>query len=69
MAIDTRDAEVTVSVVESVTDPTLAAIAAVPCPSLLPTPWVPAALLIVATAGVSELHCTVPVMFCMLPSV
>jgi hypothetical protein len=53
MAIDTRDAEVTVSVVEPVTDPTLAVIAAVPCPSLLPTPWVPAALLIMATAGAS----------------
>jgi hypothetical protein len=26
-------------------------------------------LLIVATPGVSELHCTVPVMFCELPSV
>ena len=28
-----------------------------------------ASLLIVAVAGVSELHCTVPVIFCVLPSV
>jgi hypothetical protein len=67
-ASETSAAEVTVSVVDPVTDPTLAVIVAVPCPILLATPCKPAALLIVATAGVSELHCTVPVMFCMLPS-
>ncbi len=44
-------------------------IVAVPSPSLLANPCVGAALLIVPTAGVSELHCTVPVMFCVLPSV
>ncbi len=68
-ASDTRAAEVTVSAVEPVTDPTLAEMFAVPCSPLLATPCEPAALLIVATIGVSELHCTVPVMFCMLPSV
>jgi hypothetical protein len=66
---DTSAAEVTVSVVDPVTVPTVAVIVAMPCPWLLATPCVPPALLIVATLPVSELHCTVPVMFCMLPSV
>jgi hypothetical protein len=69
MANETRAAEVTVSVVDPVTDPTLAEMFAVPCSTLLATPCPPEALLIVATPGVSEIHCTVPVMFCVLPSV
>jgi hypothetical protein len=68
-AIDTSSAEVTISVVDPVTDPTLAVIVALPCPTPLALPCVPAALLIVATVSVYELHCTVPVMFCVLPSV
>jgi len=68
-AIDTSAAELTISVVEPVTEPTLAVIVALPCPTPLALPCVPAALLIVATVSVSELHCTVPVMFCVLPSV
>lgn len=69
MVSDTSAAEVTVSVVLPLTVPALAVMVAAPCPSLLATPCVPDALLIVATVVVSELHCTVPVMFCMLPSV
>jgi hypothetical protein len=68
-AIDTSAAEVTISVVDPVTAPTLAVIVALPCPTPPALPCVPAALLIVATVSVSELHCTVPVMFCVLPSV
>src|SRR5208283_929153 len=68
-AIDTSAAELTISVVDPVTAPTLAVIVALPCPTPLAFPCVPTALLIVATVSVSELHCTVPVMFCVLPSV
>jgi len=41
------------------------------CPvlTLVASPFVPAALLIVATAKVFDVHVTVLVMFCMLPSV
>ncbi len=68
-AIDTSAAEVTVSVVDPLSDPEVAVIVAAPSPTLLANPCVGAALLIVAAAGVSELHCTVSVMFCVLPSV
>jgi hypothetical protein len=69
IAIETRAAVVTVSVVVPLTEPEVAVIAAVPCPTLLAKPALAASLLIVAAAGVSELHCTVLVMFCVLPSV
>lgn len=69
MASDTKTAELTVSVVDPVTVPAVAVMVAVPCPTLLARPCPLAALLIVATLVVSELHCTVPVMFCWLPSV
>jgi hypothetical protein len=68
-AIDTSAAPVTVSVVVPLIVPEVAVIVAVPSPTLLANPCVGAALLIVAAAGVSELHCTVSVMFCVLPSV
>jgi hypothetical protein len=68
-AIDISAAGLTVRVVDPVTDPLVAETFAVPVSMLVATPCVPAALLIVATAGVSELHTTVPVMFCVLPSV
>ena len=68
-ANDTSAAVVTVSVVDPATAPEVAVMVAVPSPTLLAKPCVGAALLIVATAAVSELHCTVPVMFCVLPSV
>jgi hypothetical protein len=70
-AIETNAAALTVSTVDPliVPDVAVAVIFAVPVPTLLATPCVPAALLIVATVGVSELHVTVLVMFCVLPSV
>jgi hypothetical protein len=68
-AIDTNDAAVTVTVVDPLIEPVVAVIVAVPSPTLLASPCVGAVLLIVAAAGVSELHCTVSVMFCVLPSV
>src|ERR1700683_201795 len=67
--IDTSVAAVTVSSVALLTVPEVAVIFALPSPTLLASPCVGAALLIVATPGVSELHCTVSVMFCVLPSV
>lgn len=68
-ANDTSAAVLTVSVVDPLTEPEVAVIVAVPSPTLLPKPCVGAALLIVATVAVSEPHCTVLVMFCVLPSV
>jgi hypothetical protein len=65
----TNAAGVTVSVVVPLTEPALAVIWAVPAPVLLANPAVPPPVLIVPTPGVSELHSTVPVMFCVLPSV
>jgi hypothetical protein len=65
MAIDTRVAAVTVMTVELLTVPDVAVMLAVPCPAPVATP----ALLIVAVAGVSDVHVAVLVRFCMLPSV
>ena len=47
----------------------VAVIVAVPTPTPVARPCVPAALLIEATAGVAELHCTLLVIFCVLLSV
>jgi hypothetical protein len=69
MAIDTNAAALTVSVVDPCTDPALAVMVAEPVATLLASPWLPALLLIVAAEVVSELHCTVPVTSCVLPSV
>src|SRR5258706_4514630 len=69
MASETTAAEVNASVVEPVREPEVAVMVALPWPPLVTKPCVVASLLIVATAGVSELHCTVLVMFCVLPSV
>ena len=66
---ETSAAAVTVSVVDPVTVAEVAVMVAIPWPSLLAKPCVGAALLIVAAAAVSELHCTVSVIFCVLPSV
>jgi hypothetical protein len=68
-AMETSVAAVTVSVVDPLMEPVVAVIVAVPSPTPLANPCVGAAVLIVATAGVAELHCTVSVMFCVLPSV
>jgi hypothetical protein len=68
-ANDTNAAPVTVSVVDPLTPPSLAVMFALPTPALLATAGVGPPVLIVLTPGVSELHSTVPVMFCVLPSV
>jgi hypothetical protein len=68
-AIDTSAAVVTVSVVEPITVPDVAVIVAVPSVIVVASPMVEPASLMVATVVVPELHCTVSVMFCVLPSV
>jgi hypothetical protein len=68
-ANDTSTAAVTVSVVDPLTPPTLAVMFALPTPTPLATPGVGPPVVIVLTPGVSELHSTVLVMFCVLPSV
>jgi hypothetical protein len=57
-----------VRVVEPTTAPSVAVIVDVPAPTLVARPWVPAALLIVATFSVPEVQDTEVVMFCVLPS-
>ena len=64
-AIDTRAALVTVRVVDPVIAPELAPIVVVP----VPVPVARPAVEIVATPWEDELQVTVPVMFCVLPSV
>jgi hypothetical protein len=59
----------TVNVVEPVTEPEVAVIVVCPVPALVASPFVPAELLMLATAAPLELHVTVVVMFCVLPSV
>ena len=68
-AIDTSAAALTVSVVDPWIVLCVAVMFAAPVATLAAIPWLPLLLLIVATAGLSELHCTVPVMSCVLPSV
>jgi hypothetical protein len=68
-AMETNIAPVTVSEADALTVPDVAVTIAVPVLALVPSPWVPAALLIAATAGADELHCTLLVTFCVLPSV
>jgi hypothetical protein len=69
MAIDTSAAAVTVSRVDPLMEPEVAVIVAVPSPTLVANPIVAPAVLIVAVVGVSELHCTALLRFCVLPSV
>jgi copper chaperone CopZ len=64
-AIDTSVAAVTVRVTDPLTEPDVAVIVVVPCATLVASPVVEA---MVAPVGSFELHCTVPVMFCVLPS-
>jgi hypothetical protein len=68
-AIDASVAWVTVSVLLPDIEPDVAVMCAVPVATLVANPWLVATLLIVATAGESELHCTVVVMSCVLLSV
>ena len=65
IAIETRAALVTVRVVDPLTAPELAAMTVAPVPVPVASP----ALEIVATACEEEFQVTVPVMFCVLPSV
>jgi hypothetical protein len=65
MAIETRAALVIVSVVDPLTVPERATIVVMP----LPVPVASPAVEIVAIAPEEELQVTVPVMFCVLPSV
>lgn len=62
------NAAFTVSVVEPVTDPCVAVIVEDPAPTLVASPGVPAALLIVATLVADDDQVTVLVMVWMLPS-
>ena len=68
-AIEDSAAELTFSVVEPVTDPSVAVTAVCPVLALLASPLLPLALLMVATPAILELQLTVVVMFCVLPSV
>lgn len=68
-AMEVSAAALTVSVVEPVIDPWVAVIVACPVLTLVATPLLPAVLLIVATAKTFDVQVTVPVMFCVLPSV
>ena len=63
--IETRVADVTVSVVEALTDPEVAVMTDDPVALLLAKPVLP----ITATLGAEELQLTEVVMFCVLPSV
>jgi hypothetical protein len=63
-AIETRVADVTVSVVEALMDPEVAVMTDEPAALLLARP----VLLIAATLGAEELQLTEVVMFCVLPS-
>lgn len=64
-AIDTNVAAVTVTVDDPLAEPDVAVIVAVPCATLVASPVVG---VMVATVAALELHCTMPVMFCVLPS-
>jgi hypothetical protein len=63
--IDTNVAAVAVSVAEPLTEPNVAVIVAVPGSTLVASPIVEE---MVATVGALELHCTLPVMSWVLPS-
>ena len=59
---------VTVNVADPATEPEAAVIVAAPIPTPVANPWLPAELLIVATAGLEEVHATEFVRFCVLLS-
>jgi len=59
----------TVSGVESLNEPTAAEIVVVPLAAAVAKPWLPPAMLIVATAGLLLFHVAVVVKSCLLPSV
>jgi hypothetical protein len=61
-------AALTVSVVEPEMDPDVAVMVVWPVLTLVASPLLPAVLLMVAIAMALDVHVTVPVMFCVLPS-
>jgi hypothetical protein len=67
--IETSAATLTVKVVDAEIDPIVAEMLELPVATLVASPWLPAALLIVATKTIDDAHCTEPVMSCVLPSV
>jgi hypothetical protein len=68
-AMEDNAAALTVSVVEPEMAPDIAVMVVCPVLTLVASPLVPAVLLMVATAKVFDVQVTVPVMFCVLPSV
>lgn len=68
MASDTSTAGPTFSVVEPETEPEVAVIVALPWAMLVARPWVPEALLMVATAVFEELQLAEVVRFWVEPS-
>lgn len=69
IVIVSNTAGVMVNVVLAVMFPELAAIVLVPAATAVATPWLPLALLTLATVGALELHTTLCVTVCMVPSV
>jgi hypothetical protein len=69
IAIDTKAAPATVIVVDEEMEFKAAEMVAMPCPELVASPLLPTALLIIATVASEELHVTVDVRSCVLPSV
>ena len=67
-AMDDNAAALTVSVVEPEIAPDVAVMVAWPVLTLVASPLLPAVLLIVATVRALDAQVTVPVMFCVLPS-
>ena len=67
--IETSATMLTVRVVEAEIEPDVAEMLELPVATLVAKPWLPSALLMVATEPSDESHWTEPVMFCVLPSV
>ena len=65
--INMEAGEAIVRIAEPLTDPEVAVMVAVPAATTVASPWLPAVLLMVATAGFEELHVAVVVMFWGLP--
>ena len=68
-AIEDNAAALTVSVVEPEMAPDIAVMVVCPVLTLVASPLVPAVLLMVAIVKMLDVQVTVPVMFCVLPSV
>lgn len=66
--IDTSVACVTVNPVVLVIEPEAAVMLVVPCSTLVTSPWLPTAVLMVAAAVFDEPHVTTLVRFCVEPS-